>query len=294
MPYDSQEVIYTKGRFLVEIDMKFAFKSIVAAAAFVAAGVASASTLTLTTAGGATPSVTDQGWNVTGLTGGGNLTFSKGLLTALNAAGASVTGINPAVFTTTVNTRQAYTAISANAPVTALSGSFDGSTVTVSDVYTAGGAHIETVDDGLSNTGGFLDIQNLHVVLTTPTTGVVYADINGGNGVGVVKGLKMWNATVGGATSFAAQVGTIGSNNTLTGLVITTEAFDLFAKATGLNATVGTPALRSVTDFGSIASTITVTASKVGGVGAVPEPSTYALMGLGLIGMSVVARRRAK
>jgi len=293
MPCDCKKLIYPKGRFLVEIDMKFAFKSIVAAAAFVAAGAASAASLTLTNAAGATPSVSDQGWNVSGLTGSGALTFSKGLLTALNAAGAAVTGIDPANFVTTVNTRQAYTLIKADAPVTSLSGSFDGTSVSVSSVQTAGGAHIVTEDDGLSNTGGFLDIQNLRVELSGATA-TVYADINGGNGVGVVNGLKMWNATLGGATTFAAQEGTIGSVNTLTGLVITSEAFTLFAKATGLNATVGTPALASVTDFGTIASTISVTAKKLPSTGLVPEPSTYALMGLGLIGMSVVARRRAK
>jgi hypothetical protein len=223
MPCDCKKLIYPKGRFLVEIDMKFAFKSIVAAAAFVAAGAASAASLTLTNAAGATPSVSDQGWNVSGLTGSGALTFSKGLLTALNAAGAAVTGIDPANFVTTVNTRQAYTLIKADAPVTSLSGSFDGTSVSVSSVQTAGGAHIVTEDDGLSNTGGFLDIQNLRVELSGATA-TVYADINGGNGVGVVNGLKMWNATLGGATTFAAVEGTIGSVNTLTGLVITSEA----------------------------------------------------------------------
>ena len=62
--------------------MKFAFKSIVAAAAFVAAGAAgaaSASSLTLTSGS----SVTDQGWTVSNLTGSGTLSFSSTLIGAL-------------------------------------------------------------------------------------------------------------------------------------------------------------------------------------------------------------------
>jgi hypothetical protein len=40
--------------------------------------------------------------------------------------------------------------------------------------------------------------------------------------------------------------------------------------------------------WGSISSSIVFTAREI------PEPSTYALMGLGLVGISLVARRRAK
>jgi hypothetical protein len=49
--------------------------------------------------------------------------------------------------------------------------------------------------------------------------------------------------------------------------------------------------MQGITNYGSIASTIT---AKAGTTPAVPEPSTYALMGLGLAGIAAVARRRAK
>ncbi|MDO9237850.1 MAG: PEP-CTERM sorting domain-containing protein [Aquabacterium sp.] len=68
---------------------------------------------------------------------------------------------------------------------------------------------------------------------------------------------------------------------TLNGLKITADGFDAFSKGLGL-LSLGRSALLDVNDFGTLT------------VGTVPEPSTYALMGLGLFGLSLVARRRQK
>ena len=285
MPSDR---LITKGRYRVEIQMKFAFKSIVAAAAFVAAGAASASSLTLTSGS----SVTDQGWTVSNLTGSGTLSFSSTLIGALNAGGVQVSQVSPAVVTTTTTTPTSskYKTVSAAAPVTSLTGTFDGSTVAVTQVGTAGGALQTAVDDGFTTTGGTLSITNLTVDLTAKR---VYATLIGANGVGTVNNLYLWDiATITGATSFAAVEGNITSTNTLSGLKINANAFSLFSQALGLTA-AGNNALATVTDFGSISSSITVTAAKVPTT-TVPEPSTYALMGLGLAAVGLVARRRAK
>ena len=47
---------------------------------------------------------------------------------------------------------------------------------------------------------------------------------------------------------------------------------------------LGKGALATVSDFGTINTTV---------IASVPEPTTYALMGLGLVGIAAVARRRA-
>jgi hypothetical protein len=86
---------------------------------------------------------------------------------------------------------------------------------------------------------------------------------------------------------------TVSATNVLGGLKVTDAGFAFFANALGLKAgSTGYTTLSGVNSqpdgWGSISSSIVFTAREI------PEPSTYALMGLGLVGISLVARRRAK
>ena len=264
--------------------MKFAIKSIVAAVAFVAVGAASAAPLTLAVGG----SVTSMGWTVSDLTGTGALSFSASLIGALNAGGVQVAGIDPAVVAVTMKAKPKdyqYKTISIGAPVQSLSGTFDGTTVSISGVGTVGGAMQTATADDFTTTGGYLGITNLRVDLGSKK---VFADLNGDNGLGVVNNVEMWDiTTITGATSFLAVEGTSVSVNQLSGLKINAPAFAMFSQALGLTVD-GENALRGVTDFGTINSTISVTAT------AVPEASSYAMLFAGLMVVGAVARRRAK
>ena len=110
----------------------------------------------------------------------------------------------------------------------------------------------------------------------------------GANGVGTVNDLYLWDiGLVEGATSFNinGSTSTVTSTNILSGLKINANAFSLFSQSLGLTQ-AGNDALATVTDFGKINSVITAN------VAAVPEPSTYGLVGFGLAAMGLVARRR--
>jgi hypothetical protein len=82
----------------------------------------------------------------------------------------------------------------------------------------------------------------------------------------------------------------IGATNVLGGLRVTDAGFAFFANALGLKAgSTGYNTLAGVNSqpdgWGSITSNMVFTTS-------IPEPATYALMGLGLVGITLVARRQ--
>lgn len=264
--------------------MKFNLKSLVVAAAFVAAGTAAnAADLTLEVG----QEVTAFGYTVSGLNGSGTLSFSGALLGALELGGVTFEGVAPATLTV-----DGYSSVTAAAPVQSLGGTFDGTTLAITQVGTLGGATQVLGEDAIiaevSYNGGFITVQDLRVDLTTND---VYGTLIGGNGVGTVTNLKIWHITeVSGPTTFTAPAGpaTVVSENTLSGLMIYDEAFNLFVKAGDLTE-LGAGALSGVNDeggYGTITSRISVNVTPV------PEPSTYALMGVGLVGIGLMARRR--
>lgn len=115
------------------------------------------------------------------------------------------------------------------------------------------------------------------------TNKIIYADVT--DNLGTTDHLALFNvATVSGSTAIPAGLTngqTASFANTLSGLTLTTAAATRIGTVANAANLVGF--LQSI-DFGTYAVNTTVT--------AVPEPSTYAMVGLGLLAVGAVARRR--
>lgn len=252
--------------------MKFALKSIVAATAFVAAGMASAASVTVPA---------NTAYNGLSFSGSGSLSFSADLLGALDTGKVAVAGYGAATATVIKDSDGFYTQASAAAPITSLT--IDSSTYNVLSAATSGGATQTAPVLKSVSSGGSLTVTDLNVDIANKK---VYATIIGGNGVGTLNNFYLWD--IGSITGATSVTGAGSFTTSMTGLSITTAGFNTFVQSLGL-LNLGKSALSGVTDFGTITSTIVAKT-----VTAVPEPSTYALMALGLVGVSVVARRRSK
>ena len=69
----------------------------------------------------------------------------------------------------------------------------------------------------------------------------------------------------------------------VSGLALTTKGVDLVGQGLKLSST-GKSILSDVADLGSLSGSVTIT--------SVPEPSTYALLGAGMLAVGSIARRR--
>lgn len=278
--------------------MKVSCGSLLGVVACMAMNVAHAQVITYVAGKTVSADGSEGGWALQNAYGGGTLQFSKTLIDALNTTRSTLAVGEPAdlqVTTTSstsgsgvVTTRLAT--VSLAAPMTSLTGDFGDRTVTVQDMSTQGGFSLATTDNGATDGEGFLSISNLRVDWLTRR---VYADIEGGNGVGSISGYHLWSFYAPSAPLVITVSGyltpgyTHSSNESvISGLFASTEAMNLIDQALNLNGigrsawnTVNNPLKGSGLGFGSISL-------------AVPEPSTYALLMVGGLCAGWMARRR--
>jgi hypothetical protein len=176
--------------------------------------------------------------------------------------------------------RGPYTTGSISSPVDDLGFEGDGIVRRIRSLSTSGGLRLTPEIDQVVTSGGMLSITNLTV---DTDLGVIYGDLAGNNGVVALNHFQLFTYA---DRQGALDVDTSGpwrTTLTFTGLGLTSPAIAYFNQALGIYPSVS-GMLGKVTDFGTLTFN----------VAAVPEPSTTALMGIGLVALGVVSRRRVR
>jgi len=249
--------------------MKFAQKYLVAALAFAAVGAAHADPLVVKN-GDAT------------FQGSGTLTFSSALLAALDTAKITATSYGTVSANISLDSDGYYNTIAASAPMQTLT--LDTTTLQVLGVGTKGGLTLTAPVIRNISTGGTLTVTDIKADLTNNT---IYATLINANNVATTNFALFNYAKLVGPTAYTGPGNYVDD---LSGLTLTEGGKAQFAQSLGLLG-LAQSTLNGIKDYGTIHSVINTTL--VLDTGNVPEPSTYALMGLGLVGIAFAARRKS-
>lgn len=208
------------------------------------------------------------------LTGTGALTYSAAKVSNDNLGGIVNSVLSPTIYNTTTRT--------ATSPVDFVT--LDNVTGAIQKSAGLGGGYQVATSNGLM-TGGTLSVANMTYDAASKT---LYADVHGvgktAGDLGLIKQMAFFS--VNSATGASAITGAGSFTSVLSGLYLTTTSMDYITKSLGLGSLAAS--VTKGTDFGSLSTTWTVAKATA----PVPEPSTWALMGLGLVGL-FAARRSA-
>lgn len=152
--------------------------------------------------------------------------------------------------------------------------------------------------------GGSISITDLHV---DGTTGLVNGTVAGGNGVGTQSNVALWRighlsatsvfaGTNSCPTSFCDYFGAEGYSLydvslTASDLHLTEEGKNLFKQSLGLLSAGQSALLQVDPNMGTLTMTARFETPGIA-ISAVPEPAVWSMMGLGLLGLCAISRRK--